>query len=52
MYNLNKNKPYTIKGALQLISPYFILISISWIIIAVLWYLVGLPIGPGVSPVI
>ena len=51
-YNLNKNKPYTIKGALQLISPYFILISISWIIIAVLWYLVGLPIGPGVSPVI
>jgi len=51
-YNLNKNKPYTIKGALQLISPYFILISISWILIAVLWYLIGLPIGPGVSPVI
>lgn len=51
-YNLNKNKPYTIRGALQLISPYFILISISWIILAVLWYLVGLPIGPGVSPVI
>ena len=52
VYNLNKNKPYTIKGSLALITPYFLLISLSWILITVLWYLVGLPIGPGVVPTI
>ena len=51
-YNLNKNKPYTIRGALTLISPYFLLISLSWILLTVIWYLIGLPIGPGVSPII
>ena len=51
-YNLNKNKPYTIRGSLKLITPYFLLISLTWILIVVLWYLIGLPIGPGVSPVI
>ena len=52
IYNLNKNKPYTIKSSLKLIRPYFILISLTWIILLVLWYVVGLPIGPGVSPTI
>ena len=51
-YNLNKNKPYTIRGALALISPYFLLISLAWILIVVIWYLVGVPIGPGVVPTI
>ena len=52
MYNLRKNKPYTIRESLKLISPYFIIISITWIVITVLWYLVGLPIGPKVIPTI
>ena len=51
-YNLNKNKPYTIRGALQLITPYFLIISLSWIVLVVLWYVIGLPIGPGVGPTI
>ena len=51
-YNLNKTKPYTIKGALGLITPYFLLISVAWVLLVVLWYLVGLPIGPGVGPTI
>ncbi|MBP5678462.1 MAG: AbgT family transporter [Bacilli bacterium] len=51
-YNLNKNKPYTIRGALSLITPYFLLISLTWILIVVIWYLIGLPIGPGVGPTI
>lgn len=52
MYNLNKNKPYTIKGSLRLVSPYFLLISLTWILIVVIWYLIGLPIGPKVFPTI
>ena len=52
IYNLNKEKPYTIRKSLQLITPYFLLISVAWIILVVLWYVVGLPIGPGVTPTI
>lgn len=50
VYNLNKNKPYTIRGSLALITPYFLIISLSWILLVVLWYLIGIPIGPGVLP--
>lgn len=52
IYNLHKNKPYTITESLRLISPYCLLISLSWILIVVLWYVIGLPIGPGVFPTI
>ena len=52
IYNLKKNKPYTIKESLKLITPYFLLICATWIVLVVLWYIVGLPIGPGVSPTI
>lgn len=51
-YNLNKNKPYTIRGSLALITPYFLLISLAWILLVVIWYIVGLPIGPNVIPTI
>lgn len=50
IYNLHKDKPYTIKRSLQMITPYFLLISITWILIVVGWYIIGLPIGPGVYP--
>ena len=50
IYNLHKEKPYTIKKSLQMITPYFLLISITWILIVVGWYIIGLPIGPGVYP--
>ena len=50
IYNLHKEKPYTIRRSLQMISPYFLLISLAWILIIVGWYIIGLPIGPGVSP--
>ena len=52
IYNLNKEKPYTIKKSLKLITPYFLLISITWILIIVGWYIIGLPIGPNVYPTI
>ena len=50
IYNLNKNKPYSIIKAMKLITPYFLLISLTWILLVVGWYISGLPIGPGVYP--
>lgn len=52
VYNLNKTRPYTIKKALSLITPYFLLISLAWILLIVGWYITRLPIGPGVFPTI
>ena len=52
LYNLNKDKPITIRKSLQMITPYFLLISLVWILLVVGWYIVGLPIGPGVYPTI
>ena len=52
VYNLNKRKPYTIKQSLKIITPYFLIISLSWILIVVIWYIIGLPLGPGVIPTI
>ena len=50
IYNLHKEKPYTIRKALNMIRPYFLIISLTWILIVVGWYIIGLPIGPGVFP--
>lgn len=52
LYNLHKEKPITIRKSLQMITPYFLLISLVWIIVVVGWYIIGLPIGPGVYPTI
>lgn len=52
LYNLHKEKPYTIRKSLQLITPYFLLIAAAWILIVIGWYILGLPIGPGVTPTI
>ena len=52
MYNLNKNKPYGIRKSLRIITPYFLIIAATWIVIILLWYIIGLPIGPKVSPTI
>ena len=49
IYNTEK-EPITIKKALSFVSPYCLIISITWILIVVLMYIVGLPIGPGVYP--
>ncbi len=50
IYNLHKDKPYSIRNSLKMIAPYFLLISATWILIVVGWYIIGLPIGPGVYP--
>ncbi len=52
IYNLQKKKPYTIRKSLQMLSPYFVIISLTWILLVVGWYIIGLPIGPGVKPIL
>ena len=50
IYNLRKDKPYTIRKSLKMITPYFLIIAATWILLIVGWYIIGLPIGPGVGP--
>ena len=51
-YNMNEEKPVTITEAIRIMFPYFVIISITWLLILIGWYIIGLPIGPGVFPVI
>ena len=50
IYNLKKDKPYTIRKSFKMITPYFLIIAATWILLIIGWYLIGLPIGPGVGP--
>ncbi len=52
LFNQNKQKAITLNKSVKLISPYFLIIGATWIILVIGWYLIGLPIGPGVSPTI
>ncbi len=52
IYNLNKEKPITIRKSIGMVMPYFCITSIFWILLLVGWYLIGLPLGPGVLPTI
>ena len=52
IYNLNLKKPNTISRSLKLITPYFLLISATWILLIIGWYILRLPIGPNVFPTI
>lgn len=50
IYNPRKNKPVTIGEGIRIISPYFLIITATWLLLLIGWYIIGLPIGPGVSP--
>lgn len=52
IYHQNKQKPISIHQSLKLISPYFLIMSLTWILLVISWYIIGLPIGPGVTPTI
>ena len=52
IYNLHKERPYTIRKSLQMVMPYFLFISATWILLIVGWYIIGIPIGPNVSPIL
>ena len=50
VYNMDEDKPVTISGAIKLMLPYFLIISLTWLLLLIGWYIIGLPIGPGVYP--
>lgn len=50
IYNVREDNPITISGAIKIMFPYFVIISITWLLILIGWYIIGLPIGPGVFP--
>ena len=50
IYNLDKSKPYTIRKSLSVITPYFLIIALTWVLIIIGWYIIGAPIGGGVNP--
>ncbi len=52
IYNREEKKVYGIRDGIKLMTPYLIALSVAWIAIVLLWYLIGLPLGPGVYPVL
>ena len=52
IYNREEKKVYGIRDGIKLMTPYLIGLSVAWIAILLLWYLIGLPLGPGVYPVL
>lgn len=52
VYNREEKKVYGIRDGIKIMTPYLIGLSVAWIAILLLWYLVGLPLGPGVYPVL
>ncbi len=52
IYNHNKEKPITIRQAINYVLPYCAIIGIAWILLILGWYLIGLPLGPKVFPTI
>ena len=51
IYN-TEEEPITIRKAIRYIAPYCLIISITWIMITILIYIVGIPLGLGISPVL
>lgn len=49
IYN-TEDEPITIRKALSFVTPYFIIISITWLALIIIMYVVGVPVGPGVFP--
>ena len=48
IYNIDKNS-ISVKKAISYIMPYCIIMAITWILIIIGWYILGAPIGIGVS---
>lgn len=48
IYNPNKEKPITIGDAIRMITPFCLIISLTWVLIILFWYITGLPLGPSV----
>ena len=52
IYNRDSENPIGIFKAIKYVMPYFVIISVTWLLILIGWYIIGLPIGPGVYPIV
>lgn len=52
IYNQRQEETITLTDAISLMAPYAIAFSILWLLIVLGFYIIGLPIGPGISPTI
>lgn len=52
IYNQNKKESVTLTDAIALITPYTIAFTVLWLLIILGFYLIGIPLGPGVSAVL
>jgi len=52
IYNKEEKRVYGIRDGIKYMMPYMTALSVTWIAILLLWYLIGLPLGPGSSPVL
>ena len=52
IYNQKKEQTITLTDAMSLMAPYTIAFAILWLVIILGFYIIGLPIGPGVSPML
>lgn len=52
IYNTKKEKPVTMGEGIKYMLPYFVIIGLTWILLLVGYFIIGLPIGPGVYPVL
>lgn len=51
VYTKNKND-FSIRNCYKVILPYFAVIAFMWLFMIICWYIIGLPIGPGVYPMV
>ena len=52
IYNKKKNDTITLTDAIALMIPYTIAFTITWLLIIIGFYIIGLPIGIGVRPML
>ena len=52
VYNKDKSEVYGIGKGMKIMLPYVIGFAIVWVILLLIWYIIGLPLGPGVYPVL
>ena len=52
IYNKKKNDTITLTDAIALMIPYTIAFTITWLLIIIGFYIIGLPIGIGVKPML
>lgn len=51
VYTKNKND-FSIRGCYRAVLPYFLGIGLIWLLLIICWYIIELPIGPGIYPII